>query len=426
MAFAPILRYDARVDPSALGSAIVAHYLTVKRDLPWRRTRDPYAIWVSEIMLQQTRVQTVIPYWETWMAKFPTVRALADAPLDDVLAAWAGLGYYSRARNLKKGAEAIGDAPFPSTATKLREVPGIGPYTAGAIASIAFGERTPLVDGNVARVLARIYQITDDIKSTAGQRALWSRAGALVTALPDRCAPGDLNQGLMELGATICTPTSPRCLLCPVKDGCAAARTGTQDRFPVIAPRKKEHELPIMARDALWMSDGVRVILGRRVAEGLFGGLYELPQGETASQVARAFGVTWDREPVAYRDQTLSHRRLRIRVFRAQMPASLVDVRFPGYESFAPVVIADAGTLGIASQTTAILTQYEDTPWESSSTMTPSPSSPRVMKKSSRGSTRSATRRTTTTSRTPRGAPRKASTSSSTTRSKSNRKSTRS
>ena len=220
---------------SALAAAIVAHYATVKRDLPWRRSRDPYAIWVSEIMLQQTRVQTVIPYLERWMARFPTVRALATAPLDDVLAAWAGLGYYSRARNLKKGAEAVTAkwaGVLPERASELRSVPGIGPYTAGAIASIAFGERTPLVDGNVARVLARVYGIELDIKSTAGQRALWDRAGALVTALPETAAPGDLNQGLMELGATVCTPTSPRCLICPIATACVANKTGRQAELP--------------------------------------------------------------------------------------------------------------------------------------------------------------------------------------------------
>src|SRR5450432_2260733 len=149
------------------------------RDLPWRRTRDPYAIWVSEIMLQQTRVATVIPYWERWMARFPTVTALASAPLDDVLSAWAGLGYYSRARNLHAGAQAIGErwgGALPARAAELRGVPGIGPYTAGAIASIAFGERAPLVDGNVARVLARVFAIEADIKSTAGSKALWARA----------------------------------------------------------------------------------------------------------------------------------------------------------------------------------------------------------------------------------------------------------
>src|SRR6185503_5707528 len=185
-----------------IATAVVAHYAGARRDLPWRRTRDPYAIWVSEIMLQQTRVATVIPYWERWMARFPTVSALAKAPLDDVLAAWAGLGYYSRARNLHAGARAV-DARFggalPSRAAELREVPGIGPYTAGAIASIAFGERAPLVDGNVARVLARVFAIEDDIKSTAGQKALWTAAGELMRGLPESAAPGDLNQGLMEL-----------------------------------------------------------------------------------------------------------------------------------------------------------------------------------------------------------------------------------
>ena len=137
------------------------------------------------------------------MQKFPTVRALADAPLDDVLAAWAGLGYYSRARNLHKGAQAVREGGLPSRAAELREVPGIGPYTAGAIASIAFGEKAPLVDGNVARVLARVFAIEHDIKSTAGSKALWHHAGELMRALPDGHAPGALNQGLMELGATL-------------------------------------------------------------------------------------------------------------------------------------------------------------------------------------------------------------------------------
>src|SRR5687768_15197757 len=189
-------------------------------------------------MLQQTRVQTVIPYWERWMARFPTVSVLAEAPLDDVLAAWAGLGYYSRARNLHAGARAVATThggALPRRASELREVPGIGPYTAGAIASIAYGERAPLVDGNVARVLARVFAIEHDIKSSAGQRTLWQRAGELMSALPAEHAPGDLNQGLMELGATLCSPTSPRCLVCPLAAHCTAARTGRHDELPVVA-----------------------------------------------------------------------------------------------------------------------------------------------------------------------------------------------
>src|SRR5690349_1279246 len=257
--------------------AIVAHYKTVQRDLPWRRTRDPYAIWVSEIMLQQTRVATVIPYWERWMARFPTVTALAEAPLDDVLAAWAGLGYYSRARNLHAGAQAVTTTfagALPRRASELRQVPGIGPYTAGAIASIAYGERAPLVDGNVARVLARVFAIEHDIKSTAGGKAVWQRAGELMEALPADAAPGDLNQGLMELGATLCAAAQPRCLVCPLARDCEAARTGRQDELPVVAARRKASELPLLARTAVWIEDAGEIVLVRRTPDGLFGGLW--------------------------------------------------------------------------------------------------------------------------------------------------------
>src|SRR5687768_16917855 len=256
-------------------------------------------------MLQQTRVQTVIPYWERWMARFPTLTALAAAPLDDVLAAWAGLGYYSRARNLWSGAKAVGDA-LPRTASELRAVPGIGPYTAGAIASIAYGERAPLVDGNVARVLARVFAIEHDIKSTAGTKALWQRAGELMTALPATAAPGDLNQGLMELGATICTPTSPRCLVCPLAVACAAKRAGRQDELPVVAKRKTADELPLLARTHVWIESDGEVVVGRRPAGGLFGGLWELPDDAAAVRM----GAVIDPAPVAYHDQVLTHRRL--------------------------------------------------------------------------------------------------------------------
>jgi A/G-specific adenine glycosylase len=400
----------------AIATAVVGHFARVKRDLPWRRTRDPYAIWVSEIMLQQTRVATVIPYWERWMAKFPTVSALAGAALDDVLAAWAGLGYYSRARNLHTGARAI-DARFggalPSRAAELREVPGIGPYTAGAIASIAFGERAPLVDGNVARVLARVFAIEHDIKSTAGQKALWSTAGALMRALPEAAAPGDLNQGLMELGATICTATQPRCLVCPLASACAAARTGRQDELPQVAARKKASELPLLARTAVWIERAGEIVLARRTPEGLFGGLWELPPWE----VAEAMGVAVDRTPVAFHDQVLTHRRLRISVIRGAMPAALVVPADPGYDAIVRVRIVDARTLGIAAATSAILQKYEDTPW--SSIPRHSPSSPRGTRRSSKALASSATTSRTKTSPTPPRAPRRGSTSSSTIRSRS-------
>jgi A/G-specific adenine glycosylase len=414
------------VKHQAVATAIVTHYRRDRRDLPWRRTRDPYAIWVSEIMLQQTRVQTVIPYWERWMQRFPTVRALADAPLDDVLAAWAGLGYYSRARNLWNGAREVATTwggALPSRASELREVPGIGPYTAGAIASIAFGERTPLVDGNVARVLARVFGIEDDIKSTAGTRALWARAGELMVALPREHEPGELNQGVMELGATLCSPTSPKCLVCPVATQCEAARTGRQDVLPVVAARKKESELPVLARAALWIEDAGTIVLARREPKGLFGGLWELPQGDSVLEIASALGVTADPNPVAFHDQTLSHRRLRVAVFRATAPRELVAGRIPGYDAITRVEPAEAASLGIAAATTAILTKYKDTPW--SSIPKRSPSSPKATRRSSKASAASASTSATRTSSKRLSAPRRASTSSSTTRSKSVPKSRR-
>ena len=402
---------------SEIAGSIVTHYASVKRDLPWRRTRDPYAIWVSEIMLQQTRVATVIPYWERWMARFPTVTALADAPLDDVLAAWAGLGYYSRARNLHAGAQAAREG-LPRTASALRSVPGIGPYTAGAIASIAYGERAPLVDGNVSRVLARVFALAEDVKSTAGTKALWAKAGALMQSLAHDAEPGDLNQGLMELGATICTPTSPRCLVCPLAKLCAAKRLGRQDELPVMPARKKTEDLPLLARTHVWIEDAdeiaapqeeraVTIVVARRPAGGLFGGLWELPDLDAAKRL----GVTIDLAPVAHHSQVLTHRRLEVTVVRGRGLARTTD---PGYEAIKRVRIADVETLGVAAVTAAIVRKYQDSPW--SSTPRPSPSSPRATRRSSKASARSASTSATPTSPTPPRARRRASTSSSTTR----------
>lgn len=392
--------------PRELAAAIVTHYTHVRRDLPWRRTRDPYAIWVSEVMLQQTRVATVIPYWERWMARFPTVGALAAAPLDDVLAAWAGLGYYSRARNLWAGAKAVGDA-LPRTARELREVPGIGPYTAGAIASIAYGERAPLVDGNVARVLARVFAIEDDVKSARGTKLLWAKAGELMAALPAGAAPGALNQGLMELGATICAPRSPRCLACPVAEACAAHASGRQDELPVMPARKKQGELPLLARTHVWIEEAGTIVVGRRPAGGLFGGLWELPD----LAAARRLGAAIDRAPVAHLSQVLTHRRLEVTVVRGGGLARATD---PGYEAIRRVRIGEVESLGVAAVTVAIVRKYQDSPW--SSTPRPSPSSPRATRRSSKASRRSASMSPTTTSpRRPR-VRRKGSTSSSTTR----------
>lgn len=221
---------------AACRSALLAHFERHGRDLPWRRSRDPYAIWVSEVMLQQTRVETVIPYYTRFLERFPTPRALADAPLESVLAAWAGLGYYRRARLLHAGARAVvaqHGGVLPGDVKALRALPGVGDYTAGAIASIAFGLPEPVVDGNVERVIARLFALRGDPRRAPTRARLW----ALARRFADCDRPGDVNQALMDLGATVCLPVHPRCLLCPVRRFCAAHAQGDPERYPERRPR---------------------------------------------------------------------------------------------------------------------------------------------------------------------------------------------
>src|SRR5512134_738690 len=218
----------------AVRRALLAWYRRERRDLPWRRTRDPWAIWVSETMLQQTRVETVIPYYERFMQRFPNVAALADADTDELMSHWAGLGYYSRARNLKAAASQVvreHGGRVPGDVEALRALPGVGRYTAGALASIAFDRPAPIVDGNVARVLARLLDLDLDVRSPAGQRRLWAEAEALANGP----SPGDLNQALMELGALVCTPRTPRCADCPVRRRCRGRAAGRAEALPVKA-----------------------------------------------------------------------------------------------------------------------------------------------------------------------------------------------
>ncbi|MBX7251062.1 MAG: A/G-specific adenine glycosylase, partial [Candidatus Promineofilum sp.] len=207
-----------------------------RADLPWRRTQDPYAIWIAEVMLQQTQIAAVVPYYERWLARFPTVAALAAAPLDDVLKQWEGLGYYSRARHLHAAAQRIvadHGGRLPDTLEELLRLPGVGRYTAGAVASIAYGVRAPVLDGNVIRVLSRLFDVAEDVTRPETRARLWALAEALVPA--ER--PGDYNQALMELGQVICVPQRPRCLLCPLRDDCLARQRGTQLERPVRPPR---------------------------------------------------------------------------------------------------------------------------------------------------------------------------------------------
>ncbi len=270
---------DSSDKPDQLALDFVRWFNKSARDLPWRRTRDPYAIWLSEVMLQQTRVETVIPYYERFLARFANVKALAKADIDEVLALWSGLGYYRRARELHRCAQEVvekHDGVFPSDVEGLRALRGIGPYTAGAIASIAFDKPVPLVDGNVARVLARLFAIELDMKSTAGMREAWKRAEQIVP----QDEPGKFNQALMELGATICTPQNPGCLVCPVRSACAARAQGRERELPIMSAKRASPKVPMVA--AVIEHEGL-ILFARRKEGGLFGGLWEPPMVPASS-----------------------------------------------------------------------------------------------------------------------------------------------
>ena len=245
------------------------------RELPWRLHQTPYRTWVSEIMLQQTQVDTVIPYFQAWMKLFPDIQSLAEAERQDVLSAWEGLGYYTRARNLHKAAKIVLTdylGQLPETAAELQRLPGIGPYTAGAIASIAFGENVPAVDGNIRRVLSRLFDVREPARSTTGQKQLWALAK---THLPPGQA-GEYNQALMDLGAMICTPKNPDCPNCPVSNHCLAYQRGVQAERPVKLPKKQTPHLTVTA--AVIRKDG-RALIAQRPDSGLLGGMWEFPGG---------------------------------------------------------------------------------------------------------------------------------------------------
>jgi A/G-specific adenine glycosylase len=242
--------------------------------MPWRDHPDPYAVWVSEIMLQQTQVETVKGYFLRFIKAFPTVRTLAEVPQQDVLKAWEGLGYYTRARNLQKAAQQVMEqgGSLPSSSSAWAELPGVGPYTAAAISSISFGEYAPVVDGNVARVFSRFLEWRDDFQKLPAREKL---AAWLQPFIKKSKRPGDFNQAMMDLGATICTPRNPSCTLCPLNKGCVAFAKGLQDELP-FKPKKKA--LPVRLAVALDIRDTAgRILLAQRVKEKLLHGLWELP-----------------------------------------------------------------------------------------------------------------------------------------------------
>ncbi|MFH1277275.1 MAG: A/G-specific adenine glycosylase [Candidatus Eisenbacteria bacterium] len=298
------------VDPARtryLRARLARWYGERRRDLPWRRTTDPYRIWISEAMLQQTRVAAAIPYYERFVEKLPDAAALARAPVDEVLTLWAGLGYYRRARLLKAAAEKVvrlhGGA-LPSGEEELMALPGIGRYTAGAIRSIAFGLRAPILDGNVFRVFARFFALTGSWNREADKKRFWEIAETLV---PSR-NPGDFNQALMELGALICTPSSPGCAACPVRRRCAAHARGEVDRFPEARPKRRPERIE---REMYVVTDRRgRVLFLRRPEGGRMAGMWDLP-GEPPPAAG----------PVSKRGSfrhTILHRRYEIDVFAAR------------------------------------------------------------------------------------------------------------
>ena len=268
---------DTDADTAPFAPDLLAWYDRAAADLPWRRSGDPYRIWLSEIMLQQTQVETVIPYYERFLAAFPTVEALAAAPLAAVLKLWEGLGYYSRARRLHRAARIIvGDlgGRFPTTADALRQLPGVGPYTAGAVASIAFGQRAPVLDGNVIRVFARLTDLDADVGQPQVRADLWALAARWLPA--ER--PGDYNQALMELGRTVCRPRAPLCAACPLRAHCRAYAAGTQASRPVKARRAPIPHYDVAA-GLIWDESG-RLLIAQRPLDGLLGGLWEFPGGK--------------------------------------------------------------------------------------------------------------------------------------------------
>lgn len=281
-AFVPVnvtSSFNSMMVPEELARRLLAWYQPESRAMPWRGSRDPYEVWISEIMLQQTRVETVRAYFVRFLERFPTIHALAQAPLEDVLKVWEGLGYYSRARNLHKAACVVESAGgiLPTDVAGLSALPGIGPYTAASISSICVGTPVPVVDGNVIRLFSRFLACSEDFRKTENRAALsaWLRPAIEVSG-----CPGDFNQAMMDLGATCCTPRSPDCERCPLKSGCVAFREEQVNVYPWKPPKKP---LPERQQSAfIILGEKGTVLLRQRPQEGLLGGLWELPCADEA------------------------------------------------------------------------------------------------------------------------------------------------
>nr|WP_318249456.1 A/G-specific adenine glycosylase [Paenibacillus sp. alder61] len=367
------------------GTELLKWYERSKRDLPWRRHRDPYYIWVSEIMLQQTRVDTVIPYFQRFIERFPTLKDLAEAPEEDVLKCWEGLGYYSRARNLQAAARQVVErhgGTVPSVKAEVAALKGVGPYTTGAILSIAFNQPEPAVDGNVMRVLSRYFLIREDIMKT-GTR---TRMEELAASLIPRGRAADFNQALMELGALICTPKSPSCLVCPVMARCAARLEGAEDALPVKSkakPPRPEYRLVALVEGV--GEHAGRVLVRRRPASGLLARMWELPHIPAAADAGEGAGLpdgpAMDRlaaalaaagfpaQPAGFvmnAEHTFSHIHWNLRVYRFSAAA---DSAFPAAYTPSPATYGGATDLAFVAEAGAAmeegvlpLSQVSDSP----------------------------------------------------------------
>ncbi|AQS54780.1 A/G-specific adenine glycosylase [Novibacillus thermophilus] len=296
-----------------------------KRDLPWRRDRDPYKVWVSEIMLQQTQVDTVTPYFNRFMKQFPTVFDLAAASEDEVMKAWEGLGYYARARNLHRAVRDVVahyGGTVPDNKDDIARLKGVGPYTAGAILSIAYGKAEPAVDGNVMRVISRLFAIDDDITRPATR----TKMEQLVRYLIPEEDPGAFNEGLMELGALVCTPQNPACLICPLLGECVGREQGVHEELPVKKTNKRVKAVSLSC--GVVVNEG-RVLLRQRPERGLLAGMWEFPNGEQTevSRLLPELNVMWQEEPLGRVTHTFSHVQWRLSVYRGE--AERRDVTLP-------------------------------------------------------------------------------------------------
>ena len=348
---------------------LLAWFRTHRRELPWRVNKDPYRIWVSEIMLQQTRVAAVIPYFERFLARVPTIAALAEAPAEEVLRLWSGLGYYSRARNLQRAAQQIAGkhrGNFPQSQEELLALAGIGEYTSAAILSIAYEQPLAVLDGNVARVLARLFAVRGDLREPANWRRLLDCAGKLL----ERKSPGDWNQAMMELGATVCTPRAPRCLLCPVAKFCTARKLGLQDKIP--EKRRKRATAKVSLAAAVFVdAHGRTLLLPPPTADGeqitaehvptLVSRMWHFPTiataGDPRSELEKHLHLllapkklgTAVLAPLAQVRHTVTYRQISISPFR-------VDVaKLPALAKAKTVALADAGALAISNLTRKIV-----------------------------------------------------------------------